>query len=231
MVCSACAGGVSPFQRGRKLAALWQYLAVLTLAAIACLPCSASQIMPCNSKSAAQVLASSRAMIDEGEYASALQCLPRAVRPKIPDSVFFEVAMLQCEAHTAVGDNAAALDACMQAWGKQPRDSLVNLRLGNLHANAGNNSGAVVFFQTAITGRPDSPIPRNNLALALQALGRKEEAMQVFEKAMVETDARAHGRSLVLTNLAVALPEEEEERKMDLLEEAYVTCCSRSENM
>jgi Flp pilus assembly protein TadD len=170
-------------------------------------------------------------MIDKGEHASALQCLPRAVRPKIPDSVFFEVASMQCEAHLAAGNNAAALDSCTQAWAKQPSDSLVNLRLGNLHANAGNNSGAVIFFQNAILSRPDSPIPRNNLALALQALGKKDEAMQVFEKALLETDARAHGRSLVLTNLAVALAEEEEERKMDLLEEAYATCPSRSEKM
>jgi Flp pilus assembly protein TadD len=149
----------------------------------------------------------------------------------MPDSVFFDVKSMECEAHMMMGSNAAALSACFEALEKRPSDSLTNLRLGNLHSRAGNNSGAVVFFQTAIKSRPDSPIPRNNLALALQALGRKEEAMQVFEKAMVETDARAHGRSLVLTNLAVALPDEEEERKMDLLEEAYVACRSRSENM
>ncbi len=139
----------------------------------------------------------------------------------MPDSVFFDVMSMQCEAHLATDDTAAALQTCTQAWEKRPDDSLVNLRLGNLHSAAGNNSGAILFFKAAIQTRPDSPIPRNNLALALQAIGRKDEAIQVFEDAILETDALAHGRSLVLTNLAVSLPDDAVERKLDLLDEAY----------
>jgi Flp pilus assembly protein TadD len=207
--------------RSRKHAALWQATAFLMLLIVTFLPFSAGQTAACKSKSAAQVLASSREMIDSGAFDSALQCLPRAVRPKMPDSVFFDVKSMECEAHMMMGANAAALSACFQALEKRPSDSLTNLRLGNLHSSAGNNSGAMPFFQAAIQTRPDSPIPRNNLALALQALGRKDEAIQVFEDALVQTEPSAHGRSLVLTNLAVALDSSAVERKMDLLEEAY----------
>ena len=182
---------------------------------------SAADSLACKSKTAAQILDSSRTMIAAGAFASALQCLPRAIRPKMPDTVFFEAMSLQCEAEMGMGDSSAALDSCMRAWEKQPDDSLTNLRLGNLLSGAGNHSGSVHFFEIAIQGRPDSPIPRNNLALALQVLGRKDDAIKVFEDAILDTDAAAHGRSMVLTNLAVALPDDAIERKMDLLEEAY----------
>jgi tetratricopeptide (TPR) repeat protein len=210
------------FQRClRRPAASHTISALIVLAIVCFLPCSFCSIIPCKTKTAAQIIDSSRSMIDSGEFASSLQCLSRVFRPNMPDSVFFTAKSLQCEAHMGVGDSAAALDACMQAWHKDPSDPIVNLRLGNLHSNIGNHSGSLPFFHVAIQRRRDSPIPRNNLALALQALGRKDEAIQVFEDALVETDSAAHGRSLVLTNLAVALPDHLSDRKLDLLDEAY----------
>ena len=69
----------------------------------------------------------------------------------------------------------------MEALELDPEFALASLRLGNWHAARGEDEEAIRYFRRTSEIRPDSPVPYNNVGLALMRMGDKGAALEAFE--------------------------------------------------
>jgi Flp pilus assembly protein TadD len=110
--------------------------------------------------------------------------LYESLLPLAPDSVRVRVNL--AEAYQAAGDVQRARDLYADVVRRRPddpttADALNNL--GNIARAAGHPEDALASFERAIALRPDHVAARNGRALALQALGRNDEAERELETA------------------------------------------------
>lgn len=171
-----------------------------------------------NAKSAEQLVKSSRKLQKQGSLQSAFDCLQDGAE------TFPESASIWEELGTAaeeLGHLEVAKRAFSRALDLDGMRGLAALKLGNMLATGGEDSRAIDLFQQAGRARPDSPIPYNNIGLALMRLGRLEEAQRVFLQGLDSTAEEAFGRGMLLTNLGVLYRQTgKDEEALGVLEDA-----------
>jgi Flp pilus assembly protein TadD len=99
------------------------------------------------------------------------------------------------------GDLGEALRLAMQAKQAMPDQPNITDTLGWVHYKRNSYPLAITQFRQALEARPEDPVIRYHLALALYANGEKEEAIALLDKVLGE-DTRFKEREEVQKVLA-----------------------------
>ena len=98
-----------------------------------------------------------------------------------PDNREALTNVIAIEAERQPGD---ALVRLMDLEKEHPNFSPIKAEIGLIYAHLGNLDGALDYFQRALAITPDSPLYLYNLALALDRLGRSEQASQAYDRVL-----------------------------------------------
>lgn len=98
------------------------------------------------------------------------------------------------------GEVGKAFAWVRRALEMDPRLASANYNLGLILLRLKDREGAIAAFEAAVASRPDDPVVLNDLAVALDESGRKEEAVSRYRQALA---LRPEGR--IAYNLALAL--------------------------
>ena len=118
------------------------------------------------------------ALMRLGQLQRALECLQRSLRI-VPRDVVAWVNLASVQ--TGLGRTADALQSFAQALEIDPMQPAVHFNRGNLLLQLGDAEAACESFRRAAELAPDRPDPACNLAVALAALSRHAEALQVLQ--------------------------------------------------
>jgi tetratricopeptide (TPR) repeat protein len=120
--------------------------------------------------------------------------------------------------HAQEGDFTAAAAAYRRYLAERPLDAVGHFRLGIALDRAGETAAAITAYRRAVEIDIDLIAPRNNLALLLDAAGRRDEALAVAQEAY----ARENSNPIVLDTLGwLYLRSQRPQRGMVLLERAH----------
>lgn len=92
------------------------------------------------------------------------------------------------QAHSRQGRAAEASRSLTRAVEMDPGYWQAWNDLGTIHARQGDTAGAAVLFERVTRSRPDRPEPWVNLAHCYRALGRVEEAVSAYGRALAASD-------------------------------------------
>ena len=126
-------------------------------------------------------------------------------RPRTPLQKPQGLALLVARAESlqAKGDLAGAI-RCYQDWvrdSKSPNRWVGHFNLGGLLRASGDLPGAIEAYQAALVISPKTPTIRINLGVALERLGRAEEALLEWRTALDHLDSLKAPDSLLLCNV------------------------------
>ncbi len=140
--------------------------------------------------------------IAQGEPAKALELLEQEAA-RNPKSIPLRMSL----ARTAfrLGNYAKAADEYNKLSKSDPRPNDVFTRLGEVQYRMGDYTDAVAAFQTARAVMPQDEEVQLFLGVSFEALGRKQEAIQVYRALL----SRRPNSPLALNNLAYLLSEDE----------------------
>lgn len=142
------------------------------------------------------------ALFNEARYKEALDAFEKAVS-FAPNSAR---ALSQAGAAAqAMGDNAKALSFFERANNIQARPETLS-NMGTIYYNQGNFDQAAKMYEAALAIRPLGAITHRNLGDAYARLGKKEEALKAYRKAVEQGQAEvtvSPGDARALARLAV----------------------------
>jgi putative PEP-CTERM system TPR-repeat lipoprotein len=135
-----------------------------------------------------------------------------------------EAYALEGAAYTSLGQTVNAIAAYEQAYKRQKSAQLMR-RLVNLYETANRPEDAIALLQTWLSGQPNDAATRLMLAMFLQKLDRRREAIREFE-ILRQRDA---SNAMVLNNLAWLYFQENDSRALETAEKAYALDTQRAE--
>jgi len=119
-----------------------------------------------------------------GDYWAMVVLRPDEV-PAGPDRARYFRAIAALEQAGAMGEAGTAWAAALEAW---PGDTVALFGLANVRLAEGNAAEAERLYRELLAGNDRQVVARNNLAMALAAQGRYDEALAEIDRALASND-------------------------------------------
>ena len=148
-----------------------------------------------------QMMAEALALAEAGSGELGLDCLRTGAQQSPPPDFaeYFEALATLEDQH---GDAEACREALLHALELDPDHAPSMLKLGNWYAGQGQDEEAVTHFRRTSQLRPDSPVPFNNVGLALMRMHDAKGALTAFQEGL-DVAPDPHGMSMLLNNMGI----------------------------